>query len=63
MFVVTMEADMSPVKLKYEGTAYGKEGNYTIKYNGGNKAMPKVVITVIKKQSDAKSGDHRDKES
>ncbi|QBK14518.1 hypothetical protein AB849_003430 [Thermoactinomyces vulgaris] len=46
MFVVTMKAgSMSLVKLKYEGTKYYKAGNYTIKYNGENKAMSGVAIT------------------
>ena len=46
MFVVTMKAgSMSLVKLKYTGATYYKEGNYTIKYNGENKAMSGVAIT------------------
>ncbi|MCQ6562160.1 hypothetical protein [Paenibacillus mendelii] len=46
MFIVTMNAgSMSLVKLKYVGTKYYKVGNYTIKYNGANKAMSGVKIT------------------
>ncbi|CAG7625960.1 hypothetical protein ACFQI7_14115 [Paenibacillus allorhizosphaerae] len=46
MFVVTMNAgSMSLVKLKYVGTTYYKVGNYTIKYNGADKAMSGVKIT------------------
>ncbi|WP_072336352.1 MULTISPECIES: hypothetical protein [unclassified Paenibacillus] len=45
MFVVTMKAgSMSLVKLKYVGTTYYKVGNYTIKYNGAEKAMSGVKI-------------------
>ncbi|WP_244364401.1 hypothetical protein [Paenibacillus cellulositrophicus] len=46
MFVVTMNAgSMSLVKLKYVGTTYYKVGNYTIKYDGADKAMSGVKIT------------------
>lgn len=46
MFVVTMKAgSMSLEKLKYVGTTYYKVGNYTIKYNGVDKAMSGVKIT------------------
>lgn len=46
MFVVTMNAgSMSLVKLKYVGTTFYKVGQYTIKYNGANKAMSGVKIT------------------
>lgn len=46
MFVVTMKkGSMSLVKLKYVGTTYYRVGNYTIKYNGEDKAMSGVVIT------------------
>jgi len=46
MFVVTMQTgSMSLVKLKYVGTTFYKVGNYTIKYNGVDKAMSGVKIT------------------
>lgn len=46
MFVVTMkQGSTSLIKLKYVGTTYYRVGNYTIKYNGSNKAMSGVVIT------------------
>lgn len=46
MFVITMkEGSLSLVKLKYVGATYYKVGNYTIKYNGVNKAMSGVKIT------------------
>jgi hypothetical protein len=46
MFVVTMKTgSMSLVKLQYVGTTYYKVGNYTIKYNGADKAMSGVKIT------------------
>jgi hypothetical protein len=46
MFASTMAAgSTSLVKLKYVGATYYKVGNYTIKYNGANKAMSGVKIT------------------
>ncbi|MBH5317589.1 hypothetical protein I6N90_07210 [Paenibacillus sp. GSMTC-2017] len=46
MFVITMNAgSMSLVKLKYVSNTYYKVGNYTIKYNGVDKAMSGVKIT------------------
>ncbi|MBS7531097.1 hypothetical protein IC619_011385 [Hazenella sp. IB182353] len=45
MFIVTMKkGSLSLVKLKYVGTTYYKVGNYTIKYNGADKAMSGVKI-------------------
>lgn len=46
MFVVTMKSgSISLQKLKYVGSTYYKVGNYTIKYNGADKAMSGVKIT------------------